>query len=61
MKYWFGIVALLLLTFATTACSAGNEEVEESTPHRRPCFSDVLLRQLSALSADDAHREWARE
>ncbi len=32
MKYWFGIVALLLLTFATTACSAGNEEVEESTP-----------------------------
>ena len=30
MKYWFGIVALLLLTFGTTACSAGNEEVEDT-------------------------------
>ncbi len=30
MKYWLGIVALLLLMFGTTACSAGDEEVEES-------------------------------
>lgn len=32
MKYWFGIVALLLLTLGITACSASDEEVEESTP-----------------------------
>jgi hypothetical protein len=32
MKYWFGIVALLLLTFGITACSVSDEEVEESTP-----------------------------
>jgi len=32
MKYWFGIVALLLLALGIAACSAGDEEVEESTP-----------------------------
>jgi len=32
MKYWLGIVSLLLLALGITACSAGDEGVEESTP-----------------------------